>query len=66
MSINLNAKNHVRPAEEYFLNKDGEIINERFLNQDANALANDDNEPLDLAMHRNLEIMMVKGDMAQI
>ncbi|CCM11833.1 flagellar hook-basal body complex protein [Helicobacter heilmannii] len=65
MSINLNAKNHVRPAEEYFLNKDGEIINERFLNQDANALANDDNEPLDLAMHRNLEIMMVKGDMAQ-
>ncbi|BCD51820.1 flagellar hook-basal body complex protein [Helicobacter suis] len=65
MSLNLNPKNHVRPAEEYFLDENGEVITNRFLNQDANALANSDNEPLDLAMHRNLEIMIVKGDMAQ-
>ncbi|WP_121020892.1 flagellar hook-basal body complex protein [Helicobacter vulpis] len=65
LSLNLNPKNHVRPAEEYFLDENGEVITDRFLNQDANALANDDNEPLDLAMHRNLEIMVVKGDIAQ-
>ncbi|WP_163555095.1 flagellar hook-basal body complex protein [Helicobacter suis] len=65
MSLNLNPKNHVRPAEEYFLDENGEVITNRFLNQDANALANSDNEPLDLATHRNLEIMIVKGDMAQ-
>ncbi|WP_104636867.1 flagellar hook-basal body complex protein [Helicobacter felis] len=65
ISLNLNAKNHVRPAEEYLLDDNGEVIQDRFLNQDANALANDDNEPLDLAMHRELEIMIVKGDLAQ-
>ncbi|WP_104732603.1 flagellar hook-basal body complex protein [Helicobacter salomonis] len=65
LSLNLNPRNHVRPAEEYFLDENGEVIQNRFLNQDVNALANDDNEPLDLAMHRNLEIMVVKGDLAQ-
>ncbi|WP_104759956.1 flagellar hook-basal body complex protein [Helicobacter bizzozeronii] len=65
MSVNLNPKNHVRPAEQYLLDENGQVINDRFLNQDANALANDDNEPLDLPVHRNLEIMIVKGDMAQ-
>ncbi|AFI06328.1 flagellar hook protein FlgE [Helicobacter cetorum] len=60
ISVNLNPKDHVKGAQEFFLDDKGAIIEKRFLNQDINALANDDNEPLDAITHRKLNISVQK------
>lgn len=61
ISVNLNPKDHLKGAR-FFLNDKGEIIKERFLNQDINALANDDNEPIDAITNRKLNITIQKED----
>ncbi|WP_104761694.1 flagellar hook protein FlgE [Helicobacter cetorum] len=62
ISVNLNPKDHVKGAEEFFLDKEGKVIEKRFLNQDVNALANNDDEPLDAITHRKLDISIKKDD----
>ncbi|WP_104748789.1 flagellar hook protein FlgE [Helicobacter cetorum] len=60
ISVNLNPKDHVKGAETFFLDNKGEIIEKRFLNQDINALANDDDEPIDAITNRKLTISIQK------
>ncbi|GAA6919281.1 flagellar hook protein FlgE [Helicobacter pylori] len=60
ISVNLNPKDHLKGAQDFFLNDKGEIIKERFLNQDINALANDDNEPIDAITNRKLNVSIQK------
>lgn len=60
ISVNLNPKDHLKGVQDFFLNDKGEIIKERFLNQDINALANDDNEPIDAITNRKLNVSIQK------
>ncbi|PAF42584.1 flagellar hook-basal body complex protein [Helicobacter sp. 11S03491-1] len=65
ISINLNPKNHFKNAQELFLDAKGNFIEDKFKHQDINALANNDEEPLDAAIYNNITLDITQNNQTQ-
>ncbi|PAF44014.1 flagellar hook-basal body complex protein [Helicobacter sp. 11S02596-1] len=65
ISINLNPKSNFKNAQDFFLDPQGNLLEDRFKNQDINALANNDDEPLEASMFGALNVGISKNNQTQ-
>lgn len=61
-SINLNPKSEFKSAEKFLLSTTKELLEDRVKNQDFNALANNDDEPLDMSIFNNLTLSITQNE----
>ncbi|PAF53630.1 flagellar hook protein FlgE [Helicobacter sp. 13S00482-2] len=55
ISINLNPKSNFQNAQDVFLDTSGKLIEDKFKNQDMNAIANNDDKPLDTNIYNDID-----------
>ncbi|PAF47311.1 flagellar hook protein FlgE [Helicobacter sp. 12S02634-8] len=65
ISINLNPKSGFKNAQDFFLDSEGELLQDRWDKQDINALADNNNEPLDTSLHKTITIAITKNKQTQ-
>ncbi|PAF48314.1 flagellar hook protein FlgE [Helicobacter sp. 12S02232-10] len=65
ISINLNPKDNFKNAQDFFLDSQGNFLEEKFKAQDINALANNDDEALEASIYKNLKISISKNNKTQ-
>lgn len=61
-SINLNPKSDFKGAEKFFLSETNELLEDKVNNQDFDALANNDSEPLDMNIFNNLTFNIIQNE----
>lgn len=61
ISINLNATSNFKNAQDVFLDKDGKLIEDKFKNQDINALATNDDKLLDTSIYDDISFKISKN-----
>lgn len=61
ISINLNATSNFKNAQDVFLDKDGKLIEDKFKNQDINALASNDDKLLDTSIYDDISFKISKN-----
>lgn len=61
ISINLNATSNFKNAQDVFLDKDGKLIEDKFKNQDINALATNDDKLLDTSIYNDISFKISKN-----
>ncbi|PAF52077.1 flagellar hook-basal body complex protein [Helicobacter sp. 13S00477-4] len=61
-NINLNPKTDFKNAQDIFLDPQGNLLEDLFAKQDFNALANNDNEPLESNLFKTLKLTITSKD----
>lgn len=61
ISINLNPASNFKNAQDVFLDKDGKLIEDKFKNQDINALASNDDKLLDTSIYNDISFKISKN-----
>lgn len=61
VSINLNPASNFKNAQDVFLDKDGKLIEDKFKNQDINALASNDDKLLDTSIYNDISFKISKN-----
>ncbi|MDO7253861.1 flagellar hook-basal body complex protein [Helicobacter cappadocius] len=60
ISVNLNPKSNFQNAQDVFLDPSGKLIEDKFKNQDMNALANNDEKSLDTSIYDDISFKISK------
>lgn len=61
ISVNLNPASNFKNAQDVFLDKNGKLIEDKFENQDINALATNDNKLLDTSIYNDITFKISKN-----
>lgn len=61
ISINLNPASNFKNAQDVFLDKDGKLIEDKFKNQDINALTSNDDKLLDTSIYNDISFKISKN-----